>query len=53
MQNVTGLAKQQLSIKTLLATTKAGNTKALRLVEKMGFVAFKSDDQEVIVKKEI
>lgn len=47
------LAKQELGIKTLLGQTQTRNTKAIRLVEKMGFVKWRVEDQETLLRKEL
>ena len=47
------IAKQKLDVKTLLGSTKTKNTKAIRLVEKMGFVKYKIDKQDTIMIKEV
>lgn len=50
---LTDIAKQELGVKALLGLTKTSNTKAIRLVEKMGFVKHQIDEQETIMRKEI
>jgi len=47
------IAKQELGVKALLGHTKTRNIKAIRLVEKMGFVKQQIDEQETIMRKEI
>lgn len=47
------IAKQELGIKIILGHTKTRNIKAIRLVEKMGFETYQSDERETIMKKEI
>jgi [ribosomal protein S5]-alanine N-acetyltransferase len=50
---LTEIAKQKLEVKILLGPTKTRNVKAIRLVEKMGFVKYKEDEQDTIMRKEI
>lgn len=50
---LTEIAKQELGVKTLLGLTKTRNIKAIRLVEKMGFVKHQIDEQNTIMRKEI
>lgn len=47
------ISKQELGVKTLIGQTKTRNIKAIRLVEKMGFVKYKVDEQDTILRKEI
>lgn len=50
---LTELAKDNLGVKTLLAPTKTRNHKAIRLVEKMGFVKHEVDNNDTIMRKEL
>lgn len=50
---LTEIAKQELGVKTLLGPTKTRNTKAIRLVEKMGFIKYQTDERDTIMRKEI
>ena len=50
---LTEIAKQELGAKTLLGPTKTRNIKAIRLVEKMGFIKHQVDEQDTILRKEI
>ncbi len=50
---LTDIAKQELGVKALLGPTKTRNTKAIRLVEKMGFVKYQFDEEDTIMRKEI
>ncbi|MBN8822840.1 MAG: GNAT family N-acetyltransferase [Spirosoma sp.] len=47
------IAKQELGVKALVGCTKTKNTKAIRLVEKMGFVKYQFDEQNTVMRKEI
>lgn len=47
------LAKYNLDVKTLLAPTKTRNHKAIRLVEKMGFLKYKMSGNDTILRKVI
>lgn len=47
------IAKQHFDVATISGQTKITNTKAIRLAEKMGFVRYGVDGQEIILKKEI
>lgn len=50
---LTEIAKQELGVNTLLGSTKTSNSKAIRMVEKMGFVKHQVDKQDTIMRKEI
>ena len=46
-------AKKELGVKALLGMTKTRNHKAIRLVEKMGFVKYQIDENEITMRKEL
>jgi ribosomal-protein-alanine N-acetyltransferase len=50
---LTEIAKNELGVNTLLGPTKTRNLKAIRLVEKLGFVKYLSNDIDTIMRKEI
>ncbi len=50
---LTEIAKRELGVKALLRPTKTRNTKAIRLVEKMGFIKHQADEQDTIMRKEV
>jgi ribosomal-protein-alanine N-acetyltransferase len=50
---LTEIAKVELGVKALLGITKTRNTKAIRLVEKMGFAKHQIDEQDTVMRKEI
>ena len=52
-QLLTVIAKQELGVKILLGPTKTRNHKAIRLVEKMGFIKYQVDDNDTIMRKEL
>ncbi len=47
------IAKQELGALTLVGQTRPRNTKAIRLVEKMGFSIHHSNEQEIVLRKEL
>lgn len=44
---------QGLGVKILVGQTQTENKRAIRLVEKMGFVITHADDRETVLRKEI
>lgn len=46
-------AKKESGVKALLGMTKTRNHKAIRLVEKMGFVKYQIDENEITMRKEL
>lgn len=46
-------AKNELGVQALLGMTKTRNHKAIRLVEKMGFVKYRVDENEITMRKEL
>ncbi|RVT97214.1 N-acetyltransferase [Mucilaginibacter limnophilus] len=47
------IASQEFGVKTLLASTKTKNSKAIRFAEKMGFTKYKVEGNETMMKKAI
>ncbi|TDH28559.1 N-acetyltransferase [Segetibacter sp. 3557_3] len=48
---LTHFANQELGIKTVLASTTSANSKAIRLIEKMGFKKTSADDVNTMFRK--
>lgn len=50
---LTTMVRQELGVVTLIGNTKAGNTNAIRLLEKMGFEKHPSGLRDIILRKRI
>ena len=48
-----GMAKQDLGVKALLASTKTSNHQAIRLAEKMGFKKYQVNEHDTLMRKEL
>lgn len=47
------IAKNELGVKTIIGVTNTINKKAIRMVEKMGYLKHKVDENDIIMKREI